>query len=492
MKWKLIGALACAVSLAIASVAPLLYGNPKIRVHQHLSAPEKQPCEREENEHLCTQLPLVVIDTKGKEIPGRPLEDTSSDDMIYIVSETGDTTVPGMISVIDSAEENNHPDDEPQLISGMTIRLRGRSSRAFDKPSYMIRLVNDDSTYNDQSVMGMAAHHEWVLYGPYLDKTLLRNYMWYNIAGEVMDWAPNVRFCEVILNSKYQGVYVMLENITSGNDGARLSLSVNKKGQHYSGYILRMEDAFGIGDDYIENFTYYTRRTRQKLEIAYPGASNITLKLAEAIEKDFSAFEKALYSYDYDSGKFGYKRFIDVESFIDYYLINEATCNYDAGWLSTYIYKDTDGLLRMCVWDMNNSCDNYYKTQVDPQRFEIQNTLWFFMLTKDEDFIEQLIERYRHLRKTVFSDEYLQSYIDGTAIYLGEAIERNYKLWGYSFEPDYDFLVPENRNPRSYEEAVESMKDFLYSRLEWMDNNIDTLRQYSRESKVKKFNENAN
>ena len=64
--------------------------------------------------------------------------------------------------------------------------------------------------------MGMDAHYEWAMHGPYLDKSLIRNYMWYNIAGEIMDYAPNVRFCEVIINGEYKGLYVMTGTITNG------------------------------------------------------------------------------------------------------------------------------------------------------------------------------------------------------------------------------------------------------------------------------------
>ena len=114
------------------------------------------------------------------------------------------------------------------------------------------------------------------------------------------------------------------------------------------------------------------------------------------------------------------------------------------------------------------------------------------MLMKDEDFTNKVVSRYRQLRETVFDEEYLDRYIDDVVEYLGGAIERNYEKWGYTFEPEYDLLIPAERNPRSYEEAIAEMKTFLQNRIKWMDENIETLRQYSAESKVKKFNENAN
>ena len=211
-----------------------------------------------------------------------------------------------------------------------------------------------------------------------------------------------------------------------------------------------------------------------------------------AISKDFSDFEKALYSYDYDWADEGYKKYIDVTSFIDYFLINELTCNYDVGAFSTYIGKGIDGKYRMYLWDMNSCCDNYQEGAMDTETFLIQWNLWYQMLFKDEDFTDALIDRYWELRKTYFDLDYLCGYIDDVADYLGPAVDRNYQVWGYTFADDYNFLTPADRELHSYEQATDQMKDFLAARIAWMDENIDTLRQYSAESKVKKYNENAN
>ena len=175
-----------------------------------------------------------------------------------------------------------------------------------------------------------------------------------------------------------------------------------------------------------------------------------------------------------------------------YFIINEFSCNYDAGWLSTYMYKDLDGKFRMCVWDFNSAFDGYQESFMPADYFEMQNCLWYFMLFKDEDFTDRIISRYRQLRKTYLSDEYLNNYIDETIAYLGDAIDRNYEVWGYTFGEEYDLFTPADRNPRDYETAVADMKEFIAVRSKYMDENIETLRQYSAESKIKKFNENAN
>ena len=488
MKRIWIGLLACALCLFAAAAASLIESEaPGDRVHQHLDAAEKAACSHG-SAVFCTHLPLLEIETGGVEIPGKPLGDGTEN---YTVAADGSSKITCKIELTDHETANNHPDDEPQVASDALIGIRGRSSRSLDMNGYALRLQTAEGENNPQSLAGMAPHHEWVLHGPFLDKSLMRNYMWYNIAGEIMDYAPNVRFCELILNGEYMGVYLLVESITAGDDGARLNLTADRKGNRFSGYALRLDDGSPTPIKNIDPFSIYSYRFPKKINIVYPGADNLTEELAEEIRQDFSAFEKALYSFDFDDDKYGYKAMIDVESFVAFMIINEFTLNYDAGWLSTYVYKDLDGLLRMCIWDFNSACDNYQDSQTEDMGFQFQNFVWYFMLTKDDYFIEAVIDRYAELREDYLSEEYLMDYIDGTVAYLGDAVDRNFEKWGYSFAEEHDMLQPASRNPRTYEEAIAQLKSAIRIRGDWMDENIHTLRQYAAESKVKKFIEHT-
>ena len=255
-----------------------------------------------------------------------------------------------------------------------------------------------------------------------------------------MEYAPNVRFCEVVIDGSYQGLYLMTESITKGYDGSRLTMEVKKKDNSFSGYVLRVNDIYPFEDatSVITDYGNYTYVTRIPVEIIYPGTKNQSAEMRRAIELEFSLFEKALYSYDYDSKDYGYSQWIDIPSFVDYFLLSEFTCNYDAGRLSSYIYKDVSGKYKICVWDFNNACDNYMEARIDLHDFEIQNRLLYHMLCRDEDFTEAVITRYKELRRGVLSEEYLMDYIDRTVAYLGPAIDRNFDKWGYSFQPEYN------------------------------------------------------
>lgn len=492
MKYKIAGLLACAVALLLGLTAPLLDSEKSTRYHQHLEALPKRSDETDSGV-FSTHLPLVVIDTGGVEIPGRAYFDEENNwARVVTTAEDGADRILAHMDIVDHEDTYNHAGDEPTISSQIEIHVRGRSSRHFDKHGYALRLVTESGENNPQRVLGMDAHHEWVLHGPFLDQTLMRNYMWYNIGGEIMDYAPNVRFCELILNGTYQGVYVMLENLTAGSDGARLPLSVSAKHNSFNGYLLQLNGGSETKRQLTNQFSFYAKRTRYPMEIVYPGANSITPEMATAISKDFSDFEKTLYSFDYNWEDWGYKRHIDVQSFVDYFLITELTCNSDVGSFSTYMAKGIDGRYRMYLWDMNSCCDNYQESAMDLHNFKSQHILWYQMLTKDEDFTEAIIQRYYQLRQSYFDPNYLCDYIDAVAAYLGPAVERNYEVWGYTFGEDYTLHDPPSRDLHSYEEALEQMKGFLRERIAWMDENIEILRQYSAESKVKKFNENAN
>lgn len=497
MKHKCIGLVVCAGALAAGLLATAFEDGDTGRVHQHLETPGYTPCTDHADTEFCSHLPLLFVETGGVEIPGlvlskdgTPLEQDAEEENDYkttTLAADGSTTIACDVRVVDGAAANNHITDDPTIETAARIRIRGNTSRLYDKKGYLLRLTTDDGLKNrDEPLMGMDAHHEWALHGPYLDKSLIRNYMWYNIAGEIMDYAPNVRFCEIFIDGQYQGLYVLTETITNGED-SRLNLTQPRDDYTPSSYVIR-QDRGGVNPlKYIETFSEYALRNLHQIDIVYPGMGGLTDARIRYIQQDFSDFEKSLYSYDYDTGQYAWWEQADLQSFVDYFILNEFTCNYDVGAFSTYMYKDVAGKYRMCIWDFNSACDNYRLSQTEPQGFRMQQILWYWMLSKDEHFVEAVIDRYRQLRQNWLSDDYLEQYVDDVAAWLGPAAERNFSVWGYTFA-EWKPLLPEERNPADHAQALAQLKDFCVTRGAWMDENIDILQQYSHPSKVKKYN----
>lgn len=491
MKYKILGLAALAVMLLAAAAAASLEPETKekTRVHQHLTFRGDEGCGCGGRE-LCSHLPLIVIDTGGQRIPGAVREGALDrfGQTLHTAAEDGQPVITVQVAVIDNVDANNHLTDPPALEAAGDFRIRGNSSRRFPKQPYLLNLKDGEGESLDYPMMGMAAHREWALHGPILDKSLIRNYMWYNIAGEIMEYAPNARFCELVLNGRHQGLYLMVETITNG-DNCRLPLRMEAKNAEATGYLLRVdrpteEDLESIRDVY--TFAERVGQIPQDIAIRYPGKGKLTEELKKSIELDVSAFEKALFSFDYISGQYGYQNSVDVDSFVDYFLINEFTKNSDAGIYSTYLYKEVGGKFKLCVWDFNNACDNFQEQELRPESFLMVERAWFFMMFKDEDFVERLIARYRELRRGVLSEAYLMNYIDETLAWLGPAIDRNSDRWGDEIA-NWEGLSPPERNLRSHREAVEQLREWICARGDWLDENIHALRQYAHPSRNKTY-----
>ena len=476
-------------------------GQDTVRYHQHLEQPSEAqlgPCQIcGGNAQLCTHLPIISITTGGQKIPGRGLLNPDGTVAGYELGDHGEEEI--LVDYYTFSQEGvyHHPTDEPTIKGQAMMRIRGNSSRRFDKSSYQLSLIEDTpENAVRRPLLGMARGKEWALYGPFLDKTLIRNYMCMNLSGEIMNCASEVRFCEVLLDGEYRGLYVLMQSISSAVQDKWLPLTEYQDGDPVFSYLVRL-NSHGNPVKQLDNFTYYTNRMemRTRLEIVYPSLSHQTQQVKEYIQTDFSEMEKKLYSLEMYSGMATWRDEIDMESFVNYYILQEFLAVNDTFSASTYFYRDVRGKLHAGpVWDFNNALDNFFQPMPDDE-FILSQRSWFAQLMNDEDFVERVISRYRELRKGLLSDDYLLAYVQATEDWLGSAIDRNFEVWGYSFDP-YKLDSSNRRqpepgseanledvNPSSHEEAVEWMNDFMLDRAHWLDSHIQTLRQYCHPSK---------
>ena len=470
--------------LGTALVIPKNYEEENNRVWQHEAAKNQMQDTNLsiEPDAFSSHLPVIVIETNGREIPGKVTEDKSPNEIehAYIQAE---------LKIINQESELNTLKSEAEVASKVNIRMRGNTSRYYEKAGYLFQFINEDESEQKQEVLGMEAHSTWILNASYVDKTQMRNYMWYNLAGEIMEWAPDVRFCEVFLNGEYQGLYTVIEKISTGE--GRIQLTDSEAGLAETSYVLELDRQSVNTTAWIDSFAFHIGMQEegvQQLAVEYPGKSKLTPEMIEYITDDISTFEKALYSYDYSSKTYGYYNRVDVDNFVDYLLISEISRNLDAGRHSTYIYKDVNGKLKLCVWDFDNCCNNYLADPFDETGFIMPKRVWYQRICKDEKFIKQVIEHYRELREDLFSDANIEKQIADIEAYLGCAIDRNYKKWGIVFTAEGDEFAAIGRPLVSYEEAIEQYKSALLGRLAWLDEHIEALYFYSHESVNKKYN----
>ncbi len=419
------------------------------------AAPDEDILEYYDLGKFSTTLPVVYMNTKGQQILKK-------------------NVIWGNIALLDGNGEEQSVFSVPNSIYRATIKYRGASSYSkFDKKQYRIKFnKNKKNSAKKVSLAGMGANSEWILNGPYLDKTLLRNKLVYDLARELNGWAPDTRFVELFVDGKYQGVYLAVEPVTNGESRLRLSEFGLLSGE--TAYVVN-RDRIDTGDEEIETWGKTEGYTYNALYIRYPSENKITEKQKEYIKNDISEFEQVLYGENFKNKRSGYQEYIDMDNWVDYFIINEFAMNYDAGNLSTYVYKELGGKLQLAVWDFNNGFDNYqwFRTETD-RLYTVENS-WFDRLWQDENFREHVCERYGQLRKTTLSDEHIAEKIASYQEELGDAVDRNFKVWGYSFDETLLAGTTKEGTSRdigSYEEAVKQLTDTIRERLAYLDKEL--------------------
>ena len=148
------------------------------------------------------------------------------------------------------------------------------------------------------------------------------------------------------------------------------------------------------------------------------------------------------------------------------------------------MYKSPYGKLTAGpYWDYDGAMDNWNTALLNSETFTLWGYPWFEKLIRMEDFEERVEKRYRELRNTILSDEYLADFIDGTISYLGNALLREDSAYG-----DYSYItdviteegtgLPVDRRRESAAAEAQRIKDVLLLRGEFMDKNINTLQGF--------------
>ncbi len=416
-----------------------------------------------------SNLPIVLIDTFGKWIPDDPKIPAR---MKIIYDKSGGR----------NALDSSHVDFEGRI----GIEVRGKTSQMFPKQQYGFETQDNAGNDKDVSLLGLPAESDWVLNGPYSDKTLMRNHLAYEFSNRIGRYASRTKFVEVFLNDTvdtrtgskhyvYVGVYLLMEKIKRGRKRVNvksLKPSQNGPSEITGGYILKIDKM-----DWYD--TYFTTRYGTQLIHVYPKGREMSAAQKVWIREYMNAFESALAGKDFADPKHGYAKYIDVDSFIDHFIVNELFKNTDGFRNSTYMYKDRNSKLQMGpVWDFNLSMGNtvfYGGWETDNWLIDTNPVpFWWRRLLADENFKQRLVKRWETLRKNELATSKLLDEIDRTAEYLSEARKRNFQKWrvlGYRVFGNPGPYLP------TYEQEVQELKRWLQARLTWMDSNIDSPRQ---------------
>jgi len=429
------------------------------------------PMEETENPDPASLLPQISIDTRGNLIIDEPKINAG-----MVITTPSGTDYDGNIG----------------------IEIRGASSQFFAKKSFGVETRDADNEDLDVSLLGMPEEEDWVLHGPFSDKSLMRNKLIYDLSRDMGMYASRTEFVELTINGSYQGLYVFMEKLK--RDDERINISTlnpdeNSGEDLTGGYIIKIDKVnFDNGESY-SDFSSFTSAVPppnatqgQTIRFLYdePEPEDITTEQKTYISNYMAQFETALGSTTFSDPDTGYAAHIDVASFIDFFLLNELSNNVDGYRLSTFMYKDKNEKLKMGpIWDFNLAFGNADycsggETNVWAYKFNERCSedfwlvpFWWERLLQDPAYVVQLKERWTTLRGSVLSEASIEAKIEGyrSTMAASGAIDKNFGKWNILGS----YVWPNNFVGSSYNDDLGYFQQWITNRLIWLDGSIESL-----------------
>ncbi|MFH0758162.1 MAG: CotH kinase family protein [Bacteroidota bacterium] len=398
------------------------------------------------------ELPLMMIQTNGQTIgPGE-----------RIVAEMG-------LMDYSSSGRSNLLTDSFNVYNGrIFIKIRGSSSQLFPKKNYNFETQDDSGANYNVPLLGLPEENDWVLHGPYTDKTLIRNVLSYHIASATGSYAPRTRWIELWINNDYSGVYVLSEKIKQDDHRvniAELDPDDTDGDQLTGGYIIQIDR-----NDPEPGDGWYSAYRNVFYAYHDPGYDQLVPEQKAYIRDFVSGFEDAVKSAADESD---FLPFIDINSFADYWIPTEICKHVDGYKLSFYMYKEIDsrgGRLHLGpVWDLDLAYGNSdFGDEPVPQGWSWTKCetssirpFWITDLMATEPIRNAIACKWKGLRAGALNTDSLIHYIDDNLETIREARMRNFERWpvlGIYVWPNYYVGT-------DYGDDVEFLKTWLTLRL---------------------------
>ena len=408
-----------------------------------------------------SNLPILLIDTGG-----RPILDQDR--------------IPAHLEIKHRSDGGRNFPDQPSAFSGrINIEIRGSSSAYFDKKSYGFETQDEDGNNFNIPLLDLPKENDWILYGPYSDKSLLRNAVTFSLTRKMGRYASDFRFCELLINGEYLGLYLLMEKIKRDRNRvniAELTPDIDDGDALTGGYIIKVDKR----DDQPRGWTSPSRPTvggtRIFFQYVYPNPALITSAQERYVQKFILDFENALNSSNFRDSHKGYLPFVDELSFVDMMIINELTKNIDGYRFSTFMYKDRNGPLTMGpIWDYNlgyGNVDYGSERAMHPDGWMYDQPggrmYWWRRMMQNYKFKIRLSERWYELRRGPFSTTNVTALIDSLTLLIDEAQARNFQRWPVLGR----YLWPNYFVGKTHSDEIDYLKGWIFDRMEWLDDNM--------------------
>jgi hypothetical protein len=375
-----------------------------------------------------TKLPVILIDTENES------EITSKEDYIE-----------GNLKFIgkDFTDPYYHK----------KIKIRGRGNYTWSKPKKPFQIKFDKKN----SFLDLKKDKKWILLANYTDKTMLRTAIAFEMGYlSNLAWTPKYDFLEVFLNNDHYGTYQVTEKIEE--DDNRVNIGKN-------GYLIEVDQPNTDPDDIL------FRTPRSLFRVKSPDLTEGSYEY-NYIKNYVNRVEKVLYGSSFNDEKSGYKTLIDIDSFVDWYIINEISKNNDAAFYSScYMTLVPGEKLKMGpIWDFDISFGNSRQNDNEnPKGFWIKNSKWFKMMFKDEYFIKKVKERFLYFYE---NKDRILSTSNELSKKINDSRLENEKIWktlGKYVYPNYVYKF------ETFKEEEDYLIRWIEIRFEWLKDAIDEL-----------------
>ncbi|MFC6878050.1 CotH kinase family protein [Flavobacterium myungsuense] len=351
------------------------------------------------------------------------------------------------------------------------IEIRGSSSQGLPKKPYGFSTLLEDNSNNNVSLLDMPKENDWVLNSLAYDPSLIRDYLSYNLSRQMGNYAPRTAYCEVIINNKYQGLYLLQEKIKADSNRVnilKMTTTDNTLPNISGGYITKADKT--TGDDPVA-WTMPSYSWPPNFIHDLPNPAEVTTQQNDYIKGQFFSLASTSKANN-SSFSNGYPSFIDVPSFIDFMISNELASNPDGYQFSTYFHKERNGKLRAGpIWDFNLTYGNdlfdsgYDRSKTDVWQFsdgENDGAKFWTDLYNNATFKCYLSRRWNQLLESGQPLNYaiLVQFIDKTVNIISEALVRENEKWGRI--PDHSI-------------EISNLKAFLSTRISWMTNRLGSF-----------------
>lgn len=336
------------------------------------------------------------------------------------------------------------------------IHLRGNSTAGQAKKGYKLKFDTK------QQVLDMDNSKHWVLVANYDDKTLMRQYVGYELANYLYGdtYTPVMKYVNMYLGGEYMGVYLLGQNIRVAGERVDIEEMTTESTDITGGYIIEFDQRQDV--DYHYRFSVTVDRTYYPFSIVAPDEEVVTEEHVAYIKQYMTDFLNTLTS---NPSSHAYEEYIDVDSFVNWYIAMEIMKTSDAQmYASIYLYKDANGKLHMGpCWDFNPGAGNinYNGSVVNTSGFWIRNGLWWRYLFRDQRFVDKVKARYQELR----ANYDIVELIDQLTLYLDVPQEDNFARWPCLST----YCWPEPKILYEYDAYVAYFREWMTGRLEWLD-----------------------